>query len=308
MSFTTLLTRSLRHYWRTNLAVVLGVATAVTVLGGALLVGDSVRGSLRDLVLQRLGNTDFAVSSTQFFTSGLAAIGTDPEFDNAFAGLVQLIALPAVATGQETGRRAGRVTVYGVEPDFWTFHGRSAAMPPLELGAREAFLSESLAREIGVAAGGTVLLRVQRPSDIPLESLHGRKDDVGRTIRVTVRAVLPPSELGDFSLQPQQGDVRAAFVPLDRLRQEIDATIAVSVEQPSEQVNTLLVSSRGAAGDDRRSRLEDTGPPARERRRRRVDRQESWSSAVDRGRRHAHRRAARAGDPRGGPRNWKRRP
>ena len=130
-------------------------------------------------------------------------------------------------------------------------------MPPLELGAREAFLSESLAREIGVAAGGTVLLRVQRPSDIPLESLHGRKDDVGRTIRVTVRAVLPPSELGDFSLQPQQGDVRAAFVPLDRLRQEIDATIAESVEQPSGQVNTLLVSSRGAAGDDRRSRLEE---------------------------------------------------
>ena len=41
MRFTDLLTRSLRHYWRTNLAVVLGVATAVAVLAGALLVGDS---------------------------------------------------------------------------------------------------------------------------------------------------------------------------------------------------------------------------------------------------------------------------
>ena len=53
-----LVLRSLRHYWRTNLAVIAGVATAVAVLAGALLVGDSVRGSLRDLVLQRLGNTD----------------------------------------------------------------------------------------------------------------------------------------------------------------------------------------------------------------------------------------------------------
>ena len=255
MRFTDLLTRSLRHYWRTNLAVVLGVATSVTVLGGALLVGDSVRGSLRDLVLQRLGNTDFAVSAPQFFTSDLAAIAADPEFSRDFTGLAQLIALPAVATGQETGRRAGRVTVYGVGPDFWTFHGRSDARPPLDLGARDVFLSEALAREIGVAPGGTVLLRIQRPSDIPLESLHGRKDDVGRTIRVTVRAVVPPAELGDFSLQPQQGEVRAAFVPLDRLRQEIDATIAVEGGQPSPQVNTLLVSSRGA-GDQRRSRLE----------------------------------------------------
>ena len=50
-----LVLRGLVYYWRTNLAVVLGVATAVAVLAGALLVGDSVRGSLRDLVLQRLG-------------------------------------------------------------------------------------------------------------------------------------------------------------------------------------------------------------------------------------------------------------
>ena len=88
------------------------------------------------------------------------------------------------------------------------------ATPDEALGDRDVFLSEPLAREIGAAAGSAVLLRVQRPSDIPLESLHGRKDDVGRTIRLTVREVLSPSELGEFSLQPQQGDVRAAFVPL----------------------------------------------------------------------------------------------
>ena len=53
--------RSLTYYWRTNVAVVLGVATAVSVLAGALLVGDSVRGSLRDLLLGRLGRTDQVV-------------------------------------------------------------------------------------------------------------------------------------------------------------------------------------------------------------------------------------------------------
>ena len=38
--------RSLAHYWRTNVAVVIGVAIAVAVLAGALLVGESVRASL----------------------------------------------------------------------------------------------------------------------------------------------------------------------------------------------------------------------------------------------------------------------
>ena len=40
-----LLSQNLTYYWRTNLVVVVGVATAVAVLSGALLVGDSVRAS-----------------------------------------------------------------------------------------------------------------------------------------------------------------------------------------------------------------------------------------------------------------------
>ena len=62
-----LVLRGLRYYWRTNLAVVAGVATAVAVLSGALLVGDSVRASLRDLVLDRLGRTDEIIVSAGFF-------------------------------------------------------------------------------------------------------------------------------------------------------------------------------------------------------------------------------------------------
>jgi putative ABC transport system permease protein len=68
-----LILRGLTYYWRTHLAVVFGVATAVAVLAGALLVGDSVRGSLRDLVVGRLGKTDYVVTSTGFFREQLAA-------------------------------------------------------------------------------------------------------------------------------------------------------------------------------------------------------------------------------------------
>ena len=58
MNLSTLILRTARFYWRTNLAVTLGVAAAVAVLAGALVVGDSVRDSLRDIALGRLGHTD----------------------------------------------------------------------------------------------------------------------------------------------------------------------------------------------------------------------------------------------------------
>src|SRR4029079_1975350 len=55
MSLWQFLLRSLAFHWRMHLAVALGVAAATAVLTGALLVGDSVRGSLKHLALDRLG-------------------------------------------------------------------------------------------------------------------------------------------------------------------------------------------------------------------------------------------------------------
>jgi hypothetical protein len=49
MSRWRLLLLNLLFHWRGNLAVLLGVVVGAAVLTGALLVGDSLRGSLRDL-------------------------------------------------------------------------------------------------------------------------------------------------------------------------------------------------------------------------------------------------------------------
>ncbi|MDL1878456.1 hypothetical protein FBQ85_25335, partial [Cytophagia bacterium CHB2] len=62
---------SLIYYWRLHLAVLLGAAVATAVLTGALLVGDSVRGSLRDLTLERLGRIDYALLSERFVREDL---------------------------------------------------------------------------------------------------------------------------------------------------------------------------------------------------------------------------------------------
>ena len=227
-----LVLRGLTYYWRTNVAVVLGVATAVAVLAGALLVGDSVRGSLRDLVVQRLGRTDLVVASATFFRGQLADdIRTHPAFTSTFSGVAPLIVAQGFVTGQESGRRAGQVRVYGIDDRFWQFHGVSGMAGPLE---RDALVSPALARDIDARAGSAMLVRVQRPSEIPLESLHGRKEDLGSTLRLTVRAVIPASALGEFSLEAQQGEVRAVFVPLSRLQDELDL---------GDRVNTLLVAT-----------------------------------------------------------------
>src|SRR5438067_5964633 len=60
LTFPKLLLRNLAYYWRGNLAVLLGVAVGSAVLTGALLVGDSLRGSLRARAERQLGRVDAA--------------------------------------------------------------------------------------------------------------------------------------------------------------------------------------------------------------------------------------------------------
>jgi ABC-type lipoprotein release transport system permease subunit len=233
-----LILRGLTYYWRTNLAVVFGVATAVAVLAGALLVGDSVRGSLRDLVVGRLGKTDYVVASTGFFRERLAAdLQIQPEGAGRISNVVPLVVASAVVSVQQTGRKAGQVRAYGVDDRFWRFHGVAGVAGP---SSRDAYVSPALATQLGAAADTVILVRVQRPTDIPLESLHGRRDEVGQTLRLTVRRVIPAGLLGEFALDAQQGDVRAVFVPLSRLQQDLSV---------GERVNTLLASGSDSTSD-----------------------------------------------------------
>jgi ABC-type lipoprotein release transport system permease subunit len=252
MRSTVLLRRNLAYYWRTNLAVVLGVATAVAVLAGALVVGESVRASLRDLFLQRLGRTDHVVASNAFFREQLAEdIRSDKEFNaGGFRDACPLITLVGTATHEESGRRGTRVVVYGVDERFWKFHGLADAEAQAPRGG-EALLSAALADELKARAGDALLLRMEKPSAVPLESLHGRREDLGRTVRLTVREALAPSRLGEFSVRPQQSAVRAVFVPLRLLQKNLEQ---------SDKVNTVLVSTAedgtGKAAAQAPSRIE----------------------------------------------------
>ena len=262
MTSITLLLRSLTHFWRINLAVVAGVGVAVSVLAGAFLVGTSVRASLRDLALQRLGEVDHVVTAGAFFREALAeeALASDAlagdgvdaasmaaSMAEAPPSAVPMIALEGFATHQESGSRAGGIQVYGVDDRFWAFNrpdggsgggldGGSAAggRGP---GPGEVLVSGGLARELGAAADDTLLVRVQKPSAIPVSSLHGRRDDLGRTMRLSIREVLAPADLGEFSFRPQQGFSRAVFVNLERMQRDLEL---------GREANTLLLAGVGA--------------------------------------------------------------
>src|SRR6266850_8400978 len=108
MTIWTLILRNLRFHARSHLGALLGAAVGSAVLIGALAVGDSVRGSLRDMALARLGRVQLALSSNdRFFRADLAKSFEDP-LDTFTAPAIQLL---GTAATEDSSARANRVQV-----------------------------------------------------------------------------------------------------------------------------------------------------------------------------------------------------
>jgi putative ABC transport system permease protein len=219
---------SLRYFKATNAMVVLGVAVAVAVLAGALLVGASVRESLRQIALGRLGATEVVVTAPIPFRAALA--------DSLKVPAAPMIVFPGAVSHDESRRSAGQVMVYGIDERFGKFHGVDNLIP----NNRDAFVSPALASELGAKAGDGITLRVARPTDIPLSTLQGQKEVTGQRIRLNIARVLDRASLGEFSLAPSQGPVLALYVPMARLQRDLDL---------GDRANMLLVKGVGSIFD-----------------------------------------------------------
>jgi len=225
----SLIRASLAHYWRTNLAVVAGVAAAVTVLSGALLVGDSVRGSLRDLVEARLGATDLAVVSQDFFRAALADdLKSDAAFARDFFG--RFIQGRELADYSALLRRAGilvrrtapgRAWIGEVRFDDRSGTVRLASPPPFGSPIYAAGLDvDDEIRQVDGArirsfAELTAALGRRRPGDriaVAFADRSGRQRTSTITLAEDPAFELVPVERGGGSLTPAQRAFREQWV------------------------------------------------------------------------------------------------
>ncbi len=202
--------RSLRFYAAGHVGTLLGVAVASAVLVGALAVGDSVRESLRDMALDRIGKVSFALASQDHFFRAALADELRPSISNGLTAAV--LQLPGTAVTPDESARANQVQVLGVDDHFFDLarepSGLAFSQPDTVL------LNSPLAAQLHAKAGDTIVLHVQKPSLLSQESPLSPQEDVSTGLRLTVAAIVPDAQFGRFGLQASQVPPLTAFVPL----------------------------------------------------------------------------------------------
>ena len=223
-----LLLRTLRYFRWSNLAVIAGVAVATAILAGALMVGDSVRASLRELAERRLGPVDHALVATRFFPESLVErLRETATFKKDVAQ-----ATPAILLRGGAADEGGKVHTAGLQigaVDQW-----------ITPQSNEVFINGQVAESLLLeATGKTILLKLPLVSDTPLDSTLARRDasEVTAGLRAKVaRIVRGPDFASLFTLAPTQRTPANVWTNLRDLQRAIGQ---------GRQVNAILVQAAG---------------------------------------------------------------
>ena len=240
MNLRTLTKRSLRFHWRSHLGVVLGAALGSAALIGALIVGDSVKGSLRERALERLGYIHYVLSGgDRMFTDSLGdrmPHGADNRWKTSeehFAfftgGPSAALLLPGTASQPDSGGLVNGIHIIGVAQsptnkrgnnycDFWSYAGWFGE--PV-IGPDEAWVNNALARQLGVHVGDQIVLRTHKPEFLSGDAPVSQRGRGSITLRLRIGRIIGPEHLGNFGLNAAPLTPANVFVNLVELQKAV---------------------------------------------------------------------------------------
>lgn len=202
--------QSARYYWRGHLGLLFGTFLAATILTGSMLVGDSVRASLRRVAALRLGKIEGGV------------IGGDRWFTENLARKTKTVPV-IIATGSAAAAngkvRVNGAQVLGVDEGFWKL---STSGKDVALDKSAVAINEPLARKLGVKVGDTVLVRLERPSAISRDAPLSGSTNQDVSLRRTVGAIVSAEDFGAFQLTASQVPPDSVFVNLADLQTQLE--------------------------------------------------------------------------------------
>ena len=247
MTGWTLIRNSLRHHWRSHLGTFLGAAIGSAVLIGALIVGDSVRESLKEEALRRTGgNIAVLATGERVFPESLAQRlqqqsladlnekiwqlqggstnrsipimleSTDSVVDSAF------LLLPGSVARQDGSARINHAQVF-INAHHRLGHEMRAAAnaglprkqwtPSVRWPGDTVFINAALARQLSVAQGDTLVVRVPKLSNLSKEAVVSTKEDQTVALRFAIGGIVTNVPMAGFAPHAGVGTPFNIFLP-----------------------------------------------------------------------------------------------
>ncbi len=244
-----LIKRSLKHHWRLHIAVGFGVAVALSILTGSLIVGDSVKATLKTIANDKIGNFEYVIAGERFFTRDIAStLWNSEQYPEGFQEPIACLMVDgsvAVENEGQKGALAGEVTVVGTDSTFFSRGFPDYDFGSMEIASNKAWINQSLADELGVSKGGSLYLELRSIEDAPLKSFLGNDPEGGASVRLEVERIIENRGPGLFSLKLDQSSPRLVYLNRELLAEKIEQKERANVLLVPTTLGTIHSSSLG---------------------------------------------------------------
>ncbi len=217
MNILNLIKKSLWFYRRTHLSILLGAIITTAILTGALIIGDSIRYSLKRIALLRLGKTEYAImSKDRFFRTNLARdIGNDLNIITA-----PILKVQGIAINNANQIRENKVQVLGVNQNFWKIGNTANIFENIKQD--EALINERLAAKLKISVDDELLIRIEKINYLPADVPFSSRDNQSVAVRIKIKKITSDNEFGRFNLETSQISPFSIFLKLEFLGKQIE--------------------------------------------------------------------------------------
>lgn len=215
MTIKNYIIKSFLHYKFKHLAVIIGVVISTSVITGSLIVGDSVKYSLKNIVNHRLGKTDFALSLGEKFVRSQIANEISEKLKVKASSLMLA---QGVLKNPENNSTLNKVQILGIDSSFWNL----SDVETFEITNDEVIISENTANKLNVSVDDEIILKLEKLSIIPLNSPYNTNDAPYITLRLKIKQIISIENLGNFNLKKNQVAPFNIFISRDLLCEKLD--------------------------------------------------------------------------------------
>lgn len=239
MTSWSFIRQGVRYYRASYLGVLLGAAVGAMVLLGALMAGDSVKGTLKEAAELRSGKVATIFSAGErFFEDDLAT-------RNGGVAVLYLKGQVNVAK-----RAEGQVQVMGVDEKFWGF---APELTKGKFGIKEdaVAVSEKLAQSLDLEIGSSLVVRLQKPGLLSRDAPLSGEGETVVAIRGKVSWIVRDEQFGRFSLAGTQVAPSSVFLPRERLQKALElpkkANLVLLPEGKEFELSTMTLADYGVS-------------------------------------------------------------
>lgn len=198
------------------------------VITGSLLVGKSVKQSLKRSASEHLGNTGILISAgIRYFSNDLA----QKLSDSAGIDCAGILEINGYSQNLNSQKGAFNTKIFGVNRDFFEFQDNDT----LSIKPGEVAVNRKLAGYLGLSVGDELIIRFTEIKDIPADAPFAPSESGGLSKVLKVGLILDPANTGNFSLTISQLTPMNIFMNFEDIEE--------AGENGSHRNNRILVKS-----------------------------------------------------------------